>query len=160
MPLWTICGNMFARCLRPQSTMWYTNRLNWIGFLLLIAALLAFAVTLYSNVGASSSSLVTPTAPLPDKAVLQKHVDSTPASARYLDTYIVDAPPLAVIAYYKKLADDCTDNPEPAADLPVMSNALLTCVGSASPRGSYVSRIGYDGARVGSKTILLVQVSW
>lgn len=139
--------------------MWYTNRLNWIGLLLLIAALLAFAVTLYSNVGVTSSA--TPTAPLPAKAVLQKHVDTSAAlSSRYLDTYIVDAPPLAVIAFYKKIADDCTDNPEPAADLPSMSNALLTCVGPAGPRGSYISRIGYDGAQVGSKTILLVQVSW
>ena len=152
---------MVAHYLRPHSTMWYTNRLNWIGFLLLIAALLAFAVTLYSNVGASPSvTPVTPTAPLPEKAVLQKHVDSAPASARYLDTYIVDASPLAVIAFYKKLADDCTDNPQSAAGLPMMSNALLTCVGSASPRGNYISRIGYDGAQVGRKTILLVQVSW
>ena len=43
------------------------------------------------------------------------------------------APSLAVVEFYKKIADDCTDNPGPAADVPRMSNVLLTCVGSANP---------------------------
>ena len=104
---------------------------------------------------------ITPTAPVPERAILLRHSRSAAVQAFWnTDWYLVEAPSYEVVMFYKKVATGCHQNEDAAGDIPSVPNFVGLCYGSAWPFGGYVVKIGKENSSEDSRTLIVVRIRW
>jgi len=103
---------------------------------------------------------VIPTAPLPpNSSRLERTTGSATESLWYTEKYSVELSVDEVLEYYKVNSKNCRQLNAADPHI-VVDNYIATCIGPATPIGTFEVQIGSAENSAGQTTVLIIMVQW